>query len=67
MRCMFQIDGDSRGTWTEDRTDLPLYPGDNVLLDGEAFEIIDGPQFVVDWLTAKISASFVAKAAPTNF
>jgi hypothetical protein len=67
MRCMFRIDGDSRGTWSEDRADLPLYPGDTVVLDGQPFEIIDGPQFAVDWSTTKITATFVAKAAPTNF
>ena len=67
MRCKFHIDGDPRGTWHEDRSDLPLYRGDTVLLDGADYEIIDGPQFEIDWTSSSITASFVAKPAPTNY
>ena len=63
----FQIDGDRRGDWREDRDDLPLYPGDTVTLDGHPFEIIDGPNFEADWQSATIGARFIAKPAPTNF
>ena len=67
MQCMFLIDGDDRGTWNEDRNDLPLYPGDTVTLDGADYEIIDGPQFEAHWPSASILARFVAKPAPTNY
>jgi hypothetical protein len=67
MRCMFHIDGDQRGTWHEERDDLPLYPGDTVSLDGADYEIIDGPRFEVDWASSAVTASFIAKPAPTNY
>jgi hypothetical protein len=67
MHCMFLIDGDRRGTWHEDRHDLPLYPGDTVKLDGADYEIIDGPTYEVVWASSSIVAKFVAKPAPTNY
>jgi len=66
MRCTFHVDGEARA-WKEDRTDLPLYQGDTVLLDGRQFEILDGPRFEPDWESSTIVASFVVKPAPTNF
>lgn len=67
MHCMFHIDGDRRGTWHEDRYDLPLYPGNTVTLDGADYEIIDGPRYEVVWQSSSIVANFVAKPAPTNY
>jgi hypothetical protein len=66
MRCTFEVDGEPRETWAEERDDLPLYRGGQVRHENRAYEIVDGPRYVADWESASISASFVMKAAPTN-
>jgi hypothetical protein len=67
MRCAFQVDGDPRETWEEERSDLPLYQGGRVDHCDRVYEIIDGPRYEADWESATVSASFVVKPAPTNF
>jgi hypothetical protein len=65
MRCMFEVDGESR-TCTAERNDLPLYPADQVILDGHPYEIIDGPRYTADWDSSSVGAFFVVKPAPTD-
>jgi hypothetical protein len=66
MRCTFDLDGEPRASWTQERQDLPLYVGNEVTHQGSAYAIVDGPHYVADWESASISATFVVKAAPTS-
>jgi hypothetical protein len=66
MRCTFDLDGEPRASWTEEREDLPLYVGNEVTHRGSAYAIVDGPHYVADWESASIGATFVVKAAPTS-
>jgi hypothetical protein len=60
MRCTFDVDGNPRSTWTEDR-DLPLYVGSTIDHDGRDYEIVDGPRFEADMDLAVMSAAFTVK------
>jgi hypothetical protein len=66
MLCTFEVDGDPRARWTEQRDDLPLYQGSNIPHIGHFYEIVDEPRYVADWESASISANFVVKQAPTH-
>jgi hypothetical protein len=66
MRCTFDVDGDPDAAWSEERDDLPLYPGNEVTHHGTAYAIVDGPHYGADWESASINATFVVKAAPSN-
>jgi hypothetical protein len=61
MRCKFEVDDDSNESWTEERDDLPLYPGARIPHSGRFYLIIDGPRYVADWESASISAMISVK------
>ena len=66
MRCRFDVDGEPDAAWSEERDDLPLYPGSEVTHDGTAYAIVEGPRYGADWESASIHATFVVKAAPSD-
>lgn len=66
MRCVFQVDGDPRSSWTEDRSDLPLHRGDTVARGPQLYEVVESPTYAADWDSASISANILVKPAPTN-
>ena len=63
MRCTFHVDGDPASTWTEERDDLPLYPGDTVVQRDAAYKIIEGPHYEADWESASITTSCMVTLA----
>ena len=67
MRCTFRVDGEPAATWAEERTDLPLYRGGVIAHNDDRYEILDGPHYEADWESSSITATFVVKAAPTDF
>jgi hypothetical protein len=61
MRCTFNVDGEPRASWTEERH-LPLYTGTTIDHDNREYEIIDGPHFEANMDLAVMSAAFIVKA-----